>query len=61
MGAYDGYRRREPVAPAVGDRPSIGDGSAPGKARCPRLVPAHPAEAPEGHSFPLITSLHMQS
>jgi len=25
MGACDGLRRLEPVAPAVGDRPSIGD------------------------------------
>lgn len=42
MGARDSYRRREPVAPAVGDRPSIGDRSPPGKAHCARRLPAHP-------------------
>jgi hypothetical protein len=29
MGACDGFRRLEPVAPAVGDRPSIGDEARP--------------------------------
>src|SRR6516165_1799607 len=31
MGACDGPRRLEPVAPAVGDRPSIGDETRPGQ------------------------------
>src|SRR5215831_7109639 len=35
MGACDGPRRLEPVAPAVGDRPSIGDEARPGQSHGP--------------------------
>src|SRR5262252_4953748 len=35
MGACDGPRRLEPVAPAVGDRPSIGDEARPGQSDGP--------------------------
>jgi len=42
MGACDGPRRLEPVAPAVGDRPSIGDEARPRQSDGP-----HSARTPE--------------
>jgi hypothetical protein len=49
MGAYDGYRRREPVAPAVGDRPSIGDRRAPRQSVLCAARTGMPARSIPGH------------
>src|SRR5215469_10830545 len=70
MGACDGLRRLEPVAPAVGDRPSIGDEGRPrqsewrgpicrdgGGHRAPSVTPVPGSILPDSLALPLLLML----
>src|SRR6516165_6193673 len=70
MGACDGLRRLEPVAPAVGDRPSIGDEGRPrqsewrgpicgdgGGHRTPSVTPVLGSILPDSLALPMLLLL----